>query len=133
MDKHRFVSWFQKYLVNPVAKLVAGRVPGVALLETTGRSSGKPRRNPVSDGLRGDTFWIIAEHGRKAGYVRNIAANPRVRLRVRGRWRSGTAHILPDDDPVRRQKELRLRGLNHAMVRLVGTDLLTIRVDLDPA
>jgi hypothetical protein len=50
---------------------------------------------------------------------------------VRGRWRAGTAHVLPDDDPIARQRTL--PRLNAAAVRAVGTDLLTIRIDLDPA
>src|ERR687886_502185 len=89
-------------LLNPVMvrALDAGLVPrGWALLETTGRRSGEPRRVPVGDGLRGETFWIVAEHGRHADYVRNIEAEPRVRVKVRGRWRTGTAHVLPDEEP----------------------------------
>lgn len=61
--------------------------------------------------------------------MRNIKANPAVRVRVGGRWRTGTAHLLPDDDPVQRLGNL--PRLNSAMVRLMGSDLLTIRVDLD--
>jgi hypothetical protein len=38
----------------------------------------------------------------RAGYVRNIASNPRVRLRLRSgilaRWHTGTAHLLAEDD-----------------------------------
>ena len=131
MDKGAFVRGLQKYVVNPIAKPFAGRAFGVALLETTGRTSGEPRRNPVTDGLRGHTFWIIAEHGKTAGYVKNMEANPRVRIRTHGRWRTGTAHILRDDDPIERQKKEGLKGLNSWMVRQVGTDLLTIRIDLD--
>jgi deazaflavin-dependent oxidoreductase (nitroreductase family) len=106
-------------------------VRGWSLLETTGRRTGLPRRTPVGNGLQGETFWIVAAHGRSAGYVRNIAADPRVRVFVRSRWRSGTAHLLPDDDPRERQRRLPGR-LNAAAVRLIGTELLTIRVDLDP-
>jgi deazaflavin-dependent oxidoreductase (nitroreductase family) len=102
----------------------------VALLETTGRKSGQKRRTPVGDGLRGEHFWIVTEHGYDSAYVRNIQADPRVRVNVRGRWRSGTAHILPDDDPRARLKELR-RPLNDSMLRAMGTRLLVIRVDLD--
>jgi hypothetical protein len=40
--------------------------PGYALLETVGRGSGLPRQTPVGDGLIGDTFWIVAEHGLSA-------------------------------------------------------------------
>jgi deazaflavin-dependent oxidoreductase (nitroreductase family) len=119
--------------VNPlVATAVRLRLlRGWALLETTGRNSGLPRQTPVGNGLVDGTFWIIAEHGRKAGYVRNIEADPRVRVLVGDEWRSGTAAILPHDDPRERQRILGQR-LNAAFVRLVGTELLTIRIDLDP-
>ena len=130
MNKRRISRALGRYVVNPVVKLVAGYVPWWALLETTGRRSGRPWRNPVGNGLNGDTFWIVAEHGHQAGYVRNIKSNPRVRLRVGGRWRSGVAHVLEDDDARERQRTL--RPFNAAFVRLMGTDLLTIRVDLDP-
>ncbi len=130
VNKRRVSRALGKNVVNPVVKLVAGFVPWWALLETTGRKSGKPWRNPVGNGLEGDTFWIVAEHGLQAGYVKNIKANPRVRLRVGGRWRSGTAHILEEDDARARQRSL--RSVNAALVRLMGTDLLTVRVDLDP-
>lgn len=138
MDKYRVVNGVQKRLLNPVVRagLERGlRVPGYALLETTGRRSGLRRTTPVGDGLEGDTFWIVAEHGRRAAYVRNLEADPRVRVRVRGRWRTGTARVLPDDDPRERQRVLGRRRfsarLNAAAVRAFGTDLLTVRVDLD--
>ena len=77
--------------------------PGDALLETTGRRTGLPRRTPVCDGLDGEIFWLVAQRGRRADWVRNIAANPRVRVKVRSGsgigWRAGTAHIPDDDDP----------------------------------
>ncbi|MQA61596.1 MAG: nitroreductase family deazaflavin-dependent oxidoreductase, partial [Actinophytocola sp.] len=86
------------------------------------------------DGLDGDTFWIVSEHGRRSAYVRNIEADPHVRVRVRRQWRSGTAHILPDDDPRERQRLLSRRfsaRLNAIAVRSLGTELLTVRVDLE--
>ena len=133
MDKHRLVKAFQKRFLNPlvIALVRRGLVGGWAILETTGRKTGEPRQNPVGNGLQGETFWIVAEFGRRASYVKNIEANPRVRVCVRGRWREGTAHVLADDDPIARQRTL--PRLNAAAVRAVGTDLLTIRVDLDPA
>jgi deazaflavin-dependent oxidoreductase (nitroreductase family) len=83
----------------------------------------------VSNGLKDDTFWIVAEHGRRADYVRNIEANPRVRVRVGRRWRSGIAHVLPDEDPLR-HLGVEIGRLNAAFIRSAGTDLLTIRIDL---
>ncbi len=95
--KHRIVHFLQKYLLNPPIKVlfaVSLFPPGYALLETIGRKSGKPRRAPVGNGLVGGQFWIVAEHGRNAGYVKNIVANPQVRVKVRhglrARWRLGT-------------------------------------------
>ena len=139
MDKYPVVNFVQKRLFNPVVRTALERgvrIPGYAVIETVGRKTGQARRTPVGDGLDGDTFWIVAEHGRRAAYVRNLEANPRVRVRVRGEWRSGTAVTLPDDDPRERQRIMaeHRRGtrLNAAAVRALGTDLLTVRIDLDP-
>ena len=141
--KRRLVHALQKYLLNPPVRwaLSVGLVPpSYALLETRGRKSGKPRQTPVGNGLVGDTLWIVAEHGTKAGYVRNIQANPRVRVKLREglklRWREGTAQALPDDDPRERQRTVAKghpgRALNAFVVRTMGTELLTVRIDLDP-
>ena len=125
---------FQVRVFNPPIRALAARglAPGIALLETTGRKSGEPRRTPVSNGLdrATNTFWIVAEMGRKAAYVRNIEAEPRVRVRVRGRWRSGTAHVLEGEDPRARLRSI--SRLNAGGVRALGTELLVVRVDLDP-
>jgi deazaflavin-dependent oxidoreductase (nitroreductase family) len=129
MDKHQLSTALAKYAVNPITSRLAGYVPFWALLETTGRKTGEPRRTPVGNGLDCDTFWLVAEHGRRANYVKNIMANPRVRVRVNGRWRAGVATLLPDDDPGGRQRKL--RPGNARFVRLMGTDLLSIRIDLE--
>lgn len=122
--KRRAVSGAQRVVVNPLAR----RLP-LTMIETIGRKSGQPRRTPVGGRLVDNQFWLVSEHGEHAQYVRNIKANSAVRVRVHGQWRNGTAHLLPDDNPVDR-----LRGLprlNSALVRAMGTDLLTIRIDLD--
>jgi deazaflavin-dependent oxidoreductase (nitroreductase family) len=140
--KHQIVHALQKYVLNPPIKFLfaMGIVPpGYALLETTGRTTGKARRTPVGDARVGNQFWIVAEHGMKAGYVRNIAHNPRVRLKLReglrARWHSGTAQVLSADDPRARQRWLASQvtgsSANAAAVRLFGTELLTVRIDLD--
>jgi deazaflavin-dependent oxidoreductase (nitroreductase family) len=103
--------------------------PWFGLLETTGRRSGLPRQTPVGNGLDGDTFWVVAVHGRQADYVRNIIADPRVRVRVNGRWRGGTAILLPGDDPIARSRTLRYQW-DAALGRMMATTPLTIRIDL---
>jgi deazaflavin-dependent oxidoreductase (nitroreductase family) len=137
----RFV---ERYLLNPQMRLglALGLAPrAFALLETTGRRSGRPRRTPVGNGLLGTTFWLVSEHGRGAGYVRNIEANPRVRVKIGRRWRAGTARVLADDDPYARLDRVasvvgRMRRLDaaifRAFVRWLDTKPVTVRIDLDP-
>ena len=133
----------QHWVINPIVRvlLAVGINPlGLALLETTGRTSGRVRRTPVGNGRVGQDFWIIAEHGLRAGYVRNIQRDPRVRVRLRVGWRyrwlPGIAAVLPDDDPLARQRHIvrwhPLRALNAVNVRVLGADLVTVRVRLDP-
>jgi deazaflavin-dependent oxidoreductase (nitroreductase family) len=140
--KQQIVHALQKYVLNPPIKMLfaIGVVPpGYALLETTGRKTGKTRRTPVGDARVGYQFWIVAEHGMKAGYVLNLVRHPRVRLKLRkglgARWHTGTAHVLSDDDPRARQRwltgQVPSSVANAAAVRLFGTELLTVRIDLD--
>ena len=135
MTKRRASTFFTAKILNPVVRAavrVGLPLPMVVILETRGRKSGQPRQIPVGKTLESDTLWIVAEHGRKAGYVRNIEADPRVRVRVGRRWRAGVATVLGDDDWRERQRLLPNK-LNSAMVRAVGTEHVTVRVDLDPA
>ena len=122
-------------IVNPVVRplIARGAWPRTqALLETTGRRSGEPRRTPLGNGLRGDSFWIVTEHGYAADYVKNIQADPEVRVKVGDEeWRRGRAEILPDDDPIERLRWLD-RTVNDTLLRVVGTEQLTIRIDLEP-
>jgi deazaflavin-dependent oxidoreductase (nitroreductase family) len=122
VDKRRASTFLSAKVFNPLV-LAATRAglptPTVVILETTGRRSGQPRRVPVTRMVEGDTVWIVTEHGRRAGYVLNIEADQRVRVRVGRRWRSGRARIVGPASAV------------PAMVRVMGTDHLRIRVDLD--
>ncbi|WP_329328322.1 nitroreductase/quinone reductase family protein [Streptomyces luteogriseus] len=121
--RFRAATAFQRR-VNPLLR----RLPLQTVIETKGRVSGLPRQTPVGGRRVGDAFWLVSEFGERSQYVRNIKADPRVRVRIRGRWHTGTAHLVPDDDPVDRLRRLpRVNGLG---VRALGTDLLTVRVDL---
>jgi hypothetical protein len=71
--------------------------------------------------------------------VHNIQHDPHVRVRLRTglryRWVSGIATVRPDDDPLARQRQISawhpLRALNAINVRVLGSDLLTIHVQLN--
>jgi deazaflavin-dependent oxidoreductase (nitroreductase family) len=122
--RDRITTGFQKRVANPLMRLM----PFQTLLETTGRKSGKLRRTPLGGKRIGNEFWFVSEFGDRSQYVKNIAANPSVRVRLNGRWHDGTAHPMPADDA-----HARLRSLpqfNSFGVRTFDTNLLTIRVDL---
>jgi deazaflavin-dependent oxidoreductase (nitroreductase family) len=123
--KLRRVTWFHQHIAHPMARLSHGQV----MLETIGRRSGEPRQVPVGGRVVDGSFWLVSNHGREANYVRNIEAKPRVRVRIKGKWHAGTAHLLDEDDP--RQRLRTLPAFNSMMVRALGTDLLTVRIDLD--
>lgn len=140
--KERFVYPMQHRVLNPVVMLawqLGIPPPGDALLETTGRRTGRPRRTPVCDGQDGETFWLVAQHGQRADWVKNVRADPRVRIRFRTRsgvgWRAGTAHILDDDDPRERQRRIGQGNLARRLCvgasAAMSTDPLTVRIDLD--
>lgn len=130
----------EKYVLNPPLRMALhlGIAPGnFALLATIGRRTGILRLAPVGNGLDGDTFWLVAEHGRRCGYVQNLIARPRVRVKADGVWRTGEAHLVPDDDGFARRR--RIDSANGMSGRFDGwvfakkaTTPLTIRIDLDP-
>jgi deazaflavin-dependent oxidoreductase (nitroreductase family) len=122
--RDRMTNFLQRNVANPLMR----RLPIQTLLETTGRKSGEPRRTPLGGSRVGDQFWFVSEFGDKSQYVRNIQANPSVRVRLRGRWHNGVAHLVSDDDPHERLRSL--PQFNSFGVRTFGTNLLTIRVDL---
>ena len=78
--------------------------------------------NPITRRLPMQT--LLETTGRVSGQPR------RTPVRIRGRWRAGTADLLPDDDPYVRLTAL--PRFNSSMVLALGTDLLTVRIDLDP-
>ncbi|HEY2077466.1 MAG TPA: nitroreductase/quinone reductase family protein [Streptosporangiaceae bacterium] len=131
--KYRLVTTLERGSNRLISlALRAGFAPqAFAMLETTGRRTGLPRHTPVGNGLLGNTFWLIAAHGTQADYVRNLQAEPTVRVKAGGVWRSGTAVLLPGDDPAARSRTLPHQW-DAAIGRLMASTPLTIRIDLDP-
>lgn len=115
------LAWALRHRLAPAA---------FALLETTGRRTGRPRHTVVGNGLDGDTFWVVAAHGMQSDYVRNLVRQPRARVLVHGAWRRGVAVVLADDDPTARSRTLRYQW-DAALGRAIATTPLTVRVDLD--
>ena len=114
-------------LFNPLARRLAGIAPWWVVLETTGRKSGRPRQVPLARGpVDGSVAWLICVHGDHAAFARNIAADPRVRLRLRGRWHEGEASVRPFEQSV-----VSRFGLYARMgPRTLGIEPKLIRVEL---
>jgi deazaflavin-dependent oxidoreductase (nitroreductase family) len=115
-------------LFNPLARSMAGFAPWWVVLETTGRRSGQARRLPLARGpVDGTTAWLISVHGAHASFARNIAADPRVRLKLRGRWRDGAAALVPLDADVL----ARFSRYGRLGPATLGIDPMLVRIDLD--
>ena len=69
-------------------------------LTTRGRRSGLPREIGIWFTEHEGRFYVIAEHRERAQWVRNIEADPRVRVRVGRRVFDASARPLSDEhDP----------------------------------
>jgi deazaflavin-dependent oxidoreductase (nitroreductase family) len=101
LRKFRFERQVGRVVVNPLVAAmdrIGIRSSLVVELETTGAKTGQPRRVPLTGRADEAGVWVISQHGRRAGWAHNIAANPKVRVRVDNQWRSGTATFEPEDD-----------------------------------
>lgn len=70
---------------------------GFGVLTTTGRRTGKRRSRCVRAIRRGDRAYLVAIGGEHSGWLRNVRANPEVRLRIRGGTFTGVGRELRDE------------------------------------
>lgn len=75
---------------------------GFGVLTTTGRRTGRRRRRCVRAVRRGDRAYLVSIGGEHAAWFKNLRANPRVVLRIRGGTFSGTAR--EPTDPAEREE-----------------------------
>jgi deazaflavin-dependent oxidoreductase (nitroreductase family) len=137
----RLQQGLERYLFNPLMRsgLRLGVAPrAFALLETTGRRTGRTRLTPVGGAVdaEGSAYWLVAEHGTRCAYVQNLMAHPTVRVKLERRWRRGTASVVPDDEPFARRRAIdRQNGLvgraDGVFFRAAASTPVTVRVDLD--
>jgi deazaflavin-dependent oxidoreductase (nitroreductase family) len=64
---------------------------GFGVLTTTGRKTQQPRRTCVRAVRDGDTVFVVAIAGERAGWLRNLRNDPRAKLRIRGGTFDGVA------------------------------------------
>jgi deazaflavin-dependent oxidoreductase (nitroreductase family) len=71
---------------------------GYGVLTTHGRKSGKARRRCIRVVRRGDLAYLVAIKGVRTAWLKNIQADPKVRLRISGGSFAGTAREPADDE-----------------------------------
>jgi deazaflavin-dependent oxidoreductase (nitroreductase family) len=136
--QRRFEVLFGRFVINPLVRglfRVGISPPMTALIETTGRRSGLVRHTPVNYMRDGQTLWVIAQHGRHAGWVLNLEADPRVRARLGRTWHAGHARLVEDDDPHARARTFSRNPIARAMIastlRALETAPVSLRIDLE--
>ena len=96
----------------------AGPARVVLLLTTTGRKSGLPRTTPLQFEAVDSDYYIASARGPAADWFKNIVANPKVHVRVRGREFDANAEAVTDPGRIADFIELRLKR-HPVMVRLI--------------
>jgi deazaflavin-dependent oxidoreductase (nitroreductase family) len=91
----------------------------ILLLTTYGRRSGLARITPLQYEEIDGCFYIAAARGERTDWLRNLAANPNVVLRVGSRNIKGEARVIRDPEAIADFLQLRLE--RHP--RMIGTIL----------
>lgn len=81
----RFLRPFTTRVINPITRLVAGRLPGFAIVVNVGRKSGRVHRAPVNVFRRGDEYVFALTYGSDVNWVGNVLAAGGCELEVNGR------------------------------------------------
>jgi deazaflavin-dependent oxidoreductase (nitroreductase family) len=139
LRKVKFERQLGRTVMNPVVAAldkIGVRSSLVVELETIGRKSGEPRRVPLTGRADDNGVWVISQHGRRAGWAYNIAANPKMRVRVNNQWRSGTATFEPDDDVRTRARSFGgdgkvMRSATALTMRAMESDPISVRITYD--
>jgi deazaflavin-dependent oxidoreductase (nitroreductase family) len=81
----RFLRPFTTRFVNPVSRLVAGRLPAFAIISYVGRTSGRRYRTPMNVFRDGADYVFALTYGSDVDWVRNVVAAGEAELETMGR------------------------------------------------
>lgn len=80
--------------MSPADLLAAHANDPVCHLQTTGRTSGRPRTIEIWFATDGGRIYLLAGGRSRAHWVRNLMADPHVRVRIGGRTLEGDARVI---------------------------------------
>jgi deazaflavin-dependent oxidoreductase (nitroreductase family) len=96
MHLPRALAAFNRRVTNPIQRRWAGRIPGHAIIEHTGRRSGRSYRTPVLCVRRPRGFAFVVGYGLGSDWVRNLLAADGGTVVHRGRrYRVGDVRLVP--------------------------------------
>ncbi|MBI2468644.1 MAG: nitroreductase family deazaflavin-dependent oxidoreductase [Candidatus Rokubacteria bacterium] len=102
--------------------------PQYLYLTTTGRRSAQPREIEIWFTERAGRCYLIAEHGERAQWVRNIVAEPRVSCRVGETTYVGRARVVNGTTEPTLAREIRAAS----EAKYGWGDGLVVELTLDP-
>lgn len=96
MHLPRVLAAFNRHVTNPIQRRWAGRIPGHAIIEHTGRRSGRTYRTPVLCVQRPGGFAFLVGYGLESDWVRNLLAADGGTVLHRGRrYRVRDVRLVP--------------------------------------
>ena len=99
--------------MTPSEALIAHAADGVCHLQTIGRTSGRPRTIEIWFATDGTRIYLLAGGRERAHWVRNLRADPRVRVRIGGRTIDARARVIsgePGETEARRMLAAKYQG-----------------------
>jgi deazaflavin-dependent oxidoreductase (nitroreductase family) len=84
MPLPKTLARFNRFVTNPIARQVAGRLPGFAIVTHVGRRSRRVYRTPVNLFRVGDRWVIALTYGADSQWVRNVLAAGECQVETRG-------------------------------------------------
>ncbi len=132
----KFLWRLSRFPPRVLYRLGLGPIYGrlVLLLTTTGRKSGLPHVTPLQYEEVEGKIMVGAARGQQADWVRNIVANPEVKVRIKSRRFAGRAETVTD--PVQITDFLALRLRRHPkmiglILRMAGLPAKATRTQLE--
>ena len=76
---------FAMYVIDPIARLFAGWMPGFGILTYRGRTTGHIYHLPINAFRRGEHYIFVLTYGSESQWVKNVSAAGDCQMRTRGR------------------------------------------------
>lgn len=99
MRLRRTIAKTNRWLTNRLTRRFAGRIRPFAIVEHTGRRSGRTYRTPIMAFPSTNGFVIALTYGQDVDWLRNIRAQGGCTIEYRGQHHALTAPLIVRGDP----------------------------------